>query len=280
MRRKGFIKAAMSEELENIENAEKIPNVLACDCGNSTIALGWVHSETVCDAQSFALGAPAELAQALSKLWAKMPQPKCVAAASVNPSATKALQASVRQATGQDVLVVGQGLPLPIEVSPALANPERIGTDRLCCAVAAYDKLGSACVVADFGSAATIDCVNDEGVFMGGAILPGLAIAAEALGEKTAQLPRVELAQPDGVFGTDTAGAIRLGLIRGMRGSLRELTEAYATELGTWPAVIITGGEAKLICPNPGQNGLVQALVEDLCLRGVAMAYYKSLLQE
>lgn len=257
---------------------EELPSVLACDCGNSTISLAQVHGETVSEAQTHRLGDLGDLGSAIGKLWDKMPTSKRVAAGSVNPSALKALEAAVYQATDEEVLLVGRDLPLPIATSPDLKAPDRIGVDRLCCAAAAFDRLGSACVVADFGSAATIDCVNAEGVFMGGAILPGMGISAEVLSEKTAQLPRVELAMPSGVFGTDTAGAILHGLIDGMRGALRELTEAYATELGTWPVVIITGGDAKFICPNPGENELVQALVDDLCLRGIAISYYKSLL--
>jgi len=150
--------------------------------------------------------------------------------------------------------------------------------DRLCAAVAAYDRLGTACVVADFGTAITIDCVSDRGVFLGGAILPGLGMAADSLHERTAQLPRVEIAKPDGVFGKDTQQAIVRGILATARGALRELVEAYATELGHWPIVILTGGDAHLVCDDPNEGELVQAIVPDLAIRGAALAYYNSLL--
>ena len=93
-----------------------------------------------------------------------------------------------------------------------------------------------------------------------------------------AQLPRVELGPVDWVFGKDTRQAILGGIVLGARGALRELVEAYATELGHWPIVILTGGDAKLICPDPNASSLVQAIVPELSLRGVAMSFYRMLL--
>jgi len=151
--------------------------------------------------------------------------------------------------------------------------------DRLCAAVAAFDRLGVPCVVADFGTAITIDCVNAEGVFLGGAILPGLGLSAESLSAGTAQLPRVKLSEPNWVYGKDTEQAIIGGVVYGARGALRGLVEAYATDLGRWPVVILTGGDARWVCQSPSQSDLVQAIVPDLVLRGVAIAYYKTLLK-
>ncbi|MCD4825497.1 MAG: type III pantothenate kinase [Phycisphaerae bacterium] len=256
---------------------ETLPNVLACDCGNSTIQIAHVHGESVSDVRTFRLGELKPLGSALAELWEQMESPKAVVASSVNPTALKALEAAAQEAIGQDTLVVGRELSLPMETK--LAAPQSIGTDRLCCAVAAYDRLGAACVVADFGTAVTIDCVDENGVFLGGAILPGLKTAAKALADSTAALPEVEFsAEPDWVFGGDTQQAIVGGLIFGLRGALKERVEAYATELGNWPLVILTGGDAKLICPNPGEADIVQAVVDDLPLRGIAIAYYKTLL--
>ena len=116
-------------------------------------------------------------------------------------------------------------------------------------------------------------------MFLGGAILPGLEMGVRSLKTQTAQLPAVRLREPKGVFGTSTQDAILGGLIYGTRGALRELVEAYATELHRWPIVIITGGDAKLICPSPGASELVQARVDNLVLRGVGIAYYKTLLK-
>ena len=176
------------------------------------------------------------------------------------------------------MLVVGRDLPLPMPTE--LATPQSVGADRLCAAVAAYDRLGTACVVADFGTAITIDCVSDEGVFLGGAILPGLGMAAAALHERTAGLPQVDVGPADWVFGRDTAQAIVGGILASASGALRELVEAYATELGRWPTVIGTGGDAELIRSRSGEGEIIQAVVADLTLRGAAQAYYNSLLEK
>jgi type III pantothenate kinase len=178
------------------------------------------------------------------------------------------------------VLVVGRNVALPM--ATAAKNTDAIGRDRLCAAVAAFDRLGVACVVVDCGSAITIDAVNEEGVYLGGVILPGLAMSAKALAQQTAQLPQVDIAAatpPEFVFGETTEQDILGGIVYGARSAIRERVEAYATYLGSWPLVILTGGDAKLICPNVSDDEIVQAVVDDLTIRGIAMAYYKILTQ-
>ena len=256
---------------------DQIPSVLACDVGNSSIAIAHVKGDDVTPMQRLRPEDPAGLGRALAELWEQMPEPRKVAACSVNPPGLGALEAAGAEALHQDVLVIGRDLPLPIKTD--LPHPASIGTDRLCCAAGAFDRLGVPCVVADFGTAITIDCVNADGVFIGGAILPGLAMGAKALAGQTALLPEVAPANPNWVFGKDTTQAIIGGLVLGARGALRELVESYASELGGWPIVILTGGDADLICPRPGKSELVQAVVPDLVLRGVAIGYYKSLLK-
>jgi len=255
---------------------EDIPHVLACDVGNTAIRLAHVQGKEVLAVRRLGLDELSRLGAAVAELWREMPSQKKLAAASVNPAALSALEAAAG-GVGQDILVVGRDLPLPMETD--LPHPEQAGTDRLCAAAAAFDQLGVACVVADFGTAVTIDCVSEEGVFLGGVILPGIGMGAEALHDRTAQLPQVEPVDPDWVFGRDTRQAIIGGLIRGARGALREMVEVYATQLGHWPLVVLAGGDAALVCPDPSRSELVQAVVPDLVLRGVAIAYYRSLLK-
>lgn len=252
---------------------DEIPTILACDVGNSTISLANVTGRDVTDVRVVRIGELASLGDVLKELWGENPGPSQLVASSVNPAALKALEASASETIDQKTLVVGRDLPLPIATD--LPDPQTIGVDRLCCAAAAFDRLGTACVIADFGTAITIDCVNDEGVFLGGAILPGLAMSTESLSANTSKLPRVELTRPDWVFGKDTTQAIGGGIVYGARGALRELVEAYATELKHWPTVIATGGDAKLICSPENMMDIIQAIVPDLALRGAAMAYYK-----
>jgi type III pantothenate kinase len=258
------------------EDMTEIPNILACDVGNSTVHFAHVRGGDVTETRAIPVGQFSRLGAALAELWETIPEPRRVVASSVNPSALKALEAAVDERLGQPVLVVGRDLPLPMPTD--LPNPQAIGTDRLCAAVAAYDRLGTACVVADFGTAITVDCVNAEGVFLGGAIMPGLNMSADGLHDKTAQLPRVQMRPASCVFGKDTSQAIIVGILAAARGALRELAEAYATELGHWPTVIVTGGDAELVCGRTGDGEIVQAVVPDLTIRGAALAYYNSLL--
>lgn len=252
---------------------EPIPAyVLAADVGNTHVTVGAVQGEQTFAVVSVAVDDSAGLTGVLEQMWSAMTTPRRVVACSVNPEALGRFEAAVSEVLDEDVVVVGRDIPLPIETS--LASPERIGVDRLCCAAAAYERLQQACVVVDLGTAITVDCVNPEGVFIGGAILPGLRMQARALHEGTAQLPLVEMAEPDGVFGDDTAGAIRHGVVTGVRGAVRGLVEAYATEINQWPVVVTTGGDAGLF-GNP--EGIVQAQAPPLCLMGVARAFYKSL---
>ena len=259
------------------EMPDDVPSVLALDVGNTSVHFAHVCGAAVTPMRSVPLKAAHSLALELRTLWETMPPPRKVAASSVNAAGLEIVESAVLQATGQGVLLVGRDLPLPIDTD--LSEPRKIGTDRLCAAVAAFDRLGVACVVGDFGTAVTIDCVSPEGVFLGGAILPGVGMGAASLHQQTAQLPIVEPVLPDWVYGKDTRQAIIGGLVFGLRGALRELAETYANDLGQWPVVILTGTDARLICHDPNQSELVQAIVPDLVLRGVAMAYYRTLVK-
>ncbi|MDP6637348.1 MAG: type III pantothenate kinase [Phycisphaerae bacterium] len=256
---------------------QTIPSVLACDIGNTSVQIACVEGPKSSSLMSFSNDDLSGLGDGLAAIWGDMGGGGKVAACSVNPEGLAALESASTDAIGQDVLVVGRDLPLPIETDSP--HPAGIGADRLCAAAAAYDQLGVACVVADFGSAITIDCVNADGLFQGGAILPGLQMGAKALAAQTAQLPEVRIAEPQCVYGRDTEQAIVNGLVRGARGALRELVEAYATEMGGWPLVILTGGDARIICKDVNDSDMAQAIVDDLVLRGVAIAYYKFMLK-
>ncbi|MCH7808690.1 MAG: type III pantothenate kinase [Planctomycetes bacterium] len=191
---------------------------------------------------------------------------------SVVPEALERVCAHVLAKLDRNALVVGETVPLPIEVE--VEDPKAIGVDRACAAAAAYDRLQTACVVVDFGTAVTVDLVNDEGVLLGGAILPGLGLQLQALGEHTAQLPTVRPAVPELPYGRNTTEAMQIGVCRGVAGAVRGLIEGYATALHRWPQVVATGGDLELLGPH---IDYVDTLVADLTLRGIALAYTKYL---
>lgn len=259
-----------------MQDQNQIPALLCCDCGNSSIKIATVIADKVSEVRSFELTQTEQLQNAISHLWSELPEPKKTIAASVNKAALQTLTSAAQNAIGKTPLVVGQDLPNPIDTD--IKHPESVGKDRLCACAAAFDQLGVPCVVADFGTAITIDCVDESGVFKGGVILPGLQTSAKALANLTDQLPLVDVKDCDFTFGQSTEQAIQAGILFAARGALRERVEAYATELGNWPLVILTGGDAKTICPDVSEDGIVQAVVPELTLRGIAMSYYRSLL--
>ena len=192
-----------------------------------------------------------------------------VAGASVNPAAMDSIEHAVAGVCGEKVDWVGREIDLPMRV--LTEPPTETGVDRVVNVAAAFEQLGKACVVVDAGTAITVDCCNDKGDFLGGAIAPGVAMQLDALHERTAKLPRVDLAAPQGVFGRSTKEAIRQGVFHGVRGMVKELVENYATELGFWPEVIATGGDAQKLFE--GWEDIVHAISPDLTLYGIAKAY-------
>jgi type III pantothenate kinase len=191
-----------------------------------------------------------------------------VAGVSVVPAVMEPLEHVVQNVTKKKVEWVGREIGLPIKV--ATDRPEDTGVDRVVNVAAAYEQMGKACVVVDAGTAITVNVCNDKGEFLGGAIAPGVGMMLDALHEKTAKLPRVELAMPSSPIGKTTEEAILHGVYHGVRGMVKELVEGYATELGFWPDIIATGGDAAKLFEG---WELVHAIAPDLTLYGVALAY-------
>jgi type III pantothenate kinase len=126
-------------------------------------------------------------------------------------------------------------------------NPAEVGADRIVNAVAAFEKYGGPCVIVDFGTATTFDCVSKKGEYMGGVICPGIGISADALFQRTARLPRVEIRKPPRVIGSNTVGSLQSGLYYGYLGLVDGILERLLDELGADTRVIATGGLGSLI---------------------------------
>ena len=147
-----------------------------------------------------------------------------------------------------EVRVVGPGLKtgMPIRYD----NPHEIGPDRLVNAVAGYDKLGGPCAIVDFGTAVTYDIVSAEGEYLGGIIALGVEISLEALTERAARLPKVELEEPRSLIGKSTIDAIRSGVIYGVAAQVDGIVRRLWVELGEEAPAIATGGLAEHIVPH------------------------------
>src|SRR6202171_4135055 len=126
-------------------------------------------------------------------------------------------------------------------------NPAEVGADRIVNGVAAFAKYGGPCVVGDFGTATTFDCVSAKGEYLGGVICPGIGISADALFERTARLPRVEIRKPARVIGPNTVGSLQSGLYYGYLGLVDGILELLLKESGQETHVIATGGLGPMI---------------------------------
>src|SRR6202041_152646 len=126
-------------------------------------------------------------------------------------------------------------------------NPSEVGADRIVNAVAAFEKYGGPCVIVDFGTATTFDCVSKKGEYMGGVICPGIGISADALFQRTARLPRVEIRKPPRAIGSTTVGSLQSGLYYGYLGLVDGILERLVDEMGEETRVLATGGLGSLI---------------------------------
>ena len=134
---------------------------------------------------------------------------------------------------------------MPIRID----NPREVGADRLVNSVAAYDRYKTTCVVVDFGTAITYDVVSDSGEYLGGIITPGAEISLDALYERAAKLPKVEIVEPRGLIGKSTVEAIRSGIVFGFAGQVDGIVGRLRDELGETTAVLATGGLARALVP-------------------------------
>jgi type III pantothenate kinase len=169
-----------------------------------------------------------------------------VVVSSVVPGATQALREMVRRYFGFPPVIVEPGVKTGVAV--LIDNPKEVGADRIVNSLAAYIRFGGPALVVDFGTATTFDCVSERGEYVGGAIAPGIQVAAEALFEHTARLPLVELVAPRSAIGKSTVEAVQSGLILGYAAMVDGMVERIAKELGQ-PTVIATGGLAPVVIP-------------------------------
>ena len=151
----------------------------------------------------------------------------------------------------------------------ATGNPKEAGADRIADVVAAYSVYGGGCVVIDFGTATTFDCIDAKGRYMGGSIAPGPAISAQSLSLKTAQLPQVEMKKPAKSIGSSTVECIQSGLYFGYVGLIKEIIRRIKSEMKV-NRIIATGGLAELMS---GEIKEIQEIAPDLTLEGIRIIW-------
>jgi type III pantothenate kinase len=152
-------------------------------------------------------------------------------------------------------------------------NPAEVGADRIVNGVAAFEKYGGPCVIVDFGTATTFDCVSGKGEYLGGVICPGIGISADALFQRTARLPRVEIRKPSRVIGTNTVGSLQSGLYYGYLGLVDGILELLLQELGEHTKVIATGGLGTMIGPG---SKYIKTVDDLLTLEGLRILWERN----
>lgn len=192
-----------------------------------------------------------------------------VAMSSVHRAASEGVEKAL---VGEGLVVQRFGRDIPIPVRHSLTDDAAalVGQDRLLCAIGAFALTGQACVVVDLGTAMTVDFVDGQGVFHGGAIAPGLSMMLGSLHDRTDALPAVEYRLPAEAdpFGKNTADAMRLGVTAMVCGATRWLAERYALYYEAYPRIVATGGDIGVL----ESDGLVETFVPDLQLLGIRRA--------
>lgn len=161
------------------------------------------------------------------------------------------------------------GMPVLID------HPEELGADRLVNAVAAYERYHTALVVVDFGTATTFDCISEDGAYLGGVIVPGITISLDALFQRAAKLPRVDISKPPRtVIGKNTVDAVKSGVLYGYAGLVDGLVKRIGAELApALPRIIATGGLAELISP---YTESIQETIPLLTLEGLLLIHERN----
>jgi len=192
---------------------------------------------------------------------------------SVVPPLTPVFCRATEMLFGVKPMVVQPGIKTGMPI--LYENPAEVGSDRIANAVAAYDQAKGPVIIVDFGTATTFCAVSGKGEYLGGSILPGVQIGAEALFERAARLPRVEVKKPESVIGRTTVSSIQSGLFFGhicvVEGMVRLIAEKLAGRRK--PKVFATGGLAQLFA---SETEVIDSVDPDLTLKGIRLLYEKN----
>ncbi len=189
----------------------------------------------------------------------------------VVPPIEAPLEDMSRQYFGVEPVVVGPGIKTGMPI--LYEAPREVGADRIVNAVAAFETYGGPCIVVDFGTATTFDAISARGEYLGGAICPGIGISSEALFQRAAKLPRVEIARPKTAIGKNTVASMQAGLFYGYLSLVEGLVARIRVELGGQPTVVATGGLAPLLL---GETTLVDHVDPLLTLNGLRILFERN----
>lgn len=249
--------------------------ILAIDIGNSNIVIGGVEGEKILFEARLRTEATktsdeycVDLLTILDVYSLRREEIEGAIVASVVPQVLNSVQTAVRKLTGKVPLVVGPGLKTGLNIQ--IENPAQTGADLVVGSVAALRAHKAPLIIIDMGTATTIIVLNEKGALIGGAIAPGVKISLDALTDRTALLPGLQLDQPQRVIGRNTIDCMRSGIMIGNACMLDGMIDRMEEELGQKTTVIATGGIAKFVVPLCSREIVYD---KDLLLKGLAILY-------
>jgi type III pantothenate kinase len=195
-----------------------------------------------------------------------------VVISSVVPPVMYSIEHAVRKYFKKNAMIVGPGIKTGISIKTE--NPKEVGADRIVNAVAAYDKYGGPVIIIDLGTATTFCAVSKDAEYLGGLICPGIKISSEALFERTAKLPRIEIIKPSSVIGKNTVKSMQSGIFYGFIGQIEHIVNKMKNETGWFDAkVIATGGLSNLIA---NETKTIDIFDRYLTLDGLRLIYERN----
>ena len=249
--------------------------ILVVDVGNSNVVLGGVQGEEIIfearvrtDVTKTSDEYCIDLKNILDIYKIDVQQVEGAIIASVVPQVLNTFQTAIRKLTGQKALVVGPGLKTGLNI--AIENPAQTGADLVVGSVAALREHKAPLIVIDMGTATTMVVLDKNGALIGGSISPGVKISLDALTERTALLPGLQLDQPKKAIGRNTIDCMRSGIMLGAACMLDGMIERMEEELGYKTTVIATGGIARFVVPMCRREVIYD---KDLLVKGLAALY-------
>lgn len=253
--------------------------ILAIDIGNSNIVIGGVQGEKIAFEARLRTETTktsdqycVDLKILLDVYGISREQIEGSIIASVVPQVLNSMQTAVKKLTGKQSMVVGPGLKTGLNIR--LENPGQTGADLVVGCVAALKQYKAPMIVVDMGTATTMVVLDDTGALVGGSISPGIKISMDALTERTALLPGLQLDQPKKVIGRNTIGCMRSGIMYGAAAMLDGMIARMEEELGYPTTVVATGGISRFVLPLCKREIIYD---KDLLIKGLVALYYDNI---